>query len=199
MPAAYYDISIEEGSSYKLKLKFKDNSKTTVNLNKTAVVSNNVTPNVTLIPEGFEKELQFNSVGDPSDFDCNVFARMQVRNSINGSIVELTDDGSGGGPAGLFGDSHLQNGTSGIDISLADAEADASGNPTPNIKISLSSYITRRINYGNYLYDLELIFFKKLTPPATPNWVQVLAGLDPNIVSFRILQGRFTITPAISR
>jgi hypothetical protein len=81
MPAAYYDIQIEEGTSYKLKLKFKDATNIVVNLNE----GNTRAPSITAIPSGFETELaQSTRAGK-----CGVFAKMQVRNSVNGGIVEL--------------------------------------------------------------------------------------------------------------
>jgi len=181
MPAAYYDISIEEGSSYRLKLKFKDALGQVVDLKETV-----------LAPEGFEDQLGTN---------IGVFAKMQVRNSVNASIVELnsisvTDSGA----VALFGESWKPAGSTAIqlDLGVGYTQQGTLKTPAPNIKLSLSSFNSRRINYGNYLYDLELVYYKK---PSTgePNYTAISEGLDKDTVVFRILQGRFTVTPAISR
>jgi hypothetical protein len=196
MPAAYYDIKIEEGSSFKLKLKFKDISNTIVNLNSTTPPSR--APSITAIPVGFEEELTNNT----RPGICGVFAKMQVRNSVNASIVELNPiDLTDSGPVSLFGESYNPLGSNAIDLSLSNGkpEGAAVALTTPNIKISLSSFITRRINYGNYLYDLELIFFKLPNEGQTVNFETISNGLDRNIVVFRVLQGRFIVTPAITR
>jgi hypothetical protein len=181
MPAAYYDITIEEGSSYRLKLKFKDRNGNVVDLKNTV-----------LAPDGFEDVLgSTNGIG--------VFAKMQVRNSVNAALVELNPISvTDSGPVGLFGESWKPVGSTAIDLTLSNGAAGSDGKVTPNIKISLSSFNTRRIDYGNYLYDLELVYFKKPTT-GEPNFTAISEGLDKDTVVFRILQGRFIVTPAISR
>jgi len=182
MPAAYYDISIEEGTSYKLKLKFKDKNNNIVNL------LNNIS-----IPDGFEET--FIRPSGKSYYNVGVFAKMQVRNSINAGIVELNSIGTAdSGPVSLYGESWKPNGSTPILISLNDPGTLQNS----NIKISLSSFVTRRINYGNYLYDLELIYHI-IPDTGTPNYEMISDGLDTRTVVFRILQGRFVVTPAISR
>jgi hypothetical protein len=195
MPAAYYDITIEEGSSYKLKLKFKDSTNTVVNLNST----DSRAPSITTIPVGFESELTSSDTTKAGK--CGVFAKMQVRNSVNATVVELNPiNQADSGPVSLYGESYNILGSNAIDISLSNGLPVAgSPLPTPNIKLSLSSFITRRINYGNYLYDLELIYFKLPSGTTVPNYTNISNGLDRNTVVFRILQGRFVITPAITR
>lgn len=201
MPAAYYDIKIEEGSSFKLKLKFKDVSNTVVNLNQTTARA----PSVTSIPVGFEEELTNTTITDtanPYYGKCGVFAKMQVRNSVNGSIVQLNPvDLTDSGPVSLFGESYNPLGSNAIDLSLSDGlpVGAASALPTPNIKISISSFMTRRVDYGNYLYDLELVFFKLPSGTSVPNFDMITKGLDKDTVVFRVLQGRFIVTPAITR
>jgi len=195
MPAAYYDITIEEGSSYKLKLKFKDSTNTVVNLNSTGFRA----PSITTIPVGFESELTSSDTTKAGK--CGVFAKMQVRNSVNATVVELNPiNETDSGPVSLYGESYNILGSNAIDISLSDG-LPVAGSPlaTPNIKLSLSSFITRRINYGNYLYDLELIYFKLPSGTTVPNYTNISNGLDRDTVVFRILQGRFVITPAITR
>jgi hypothetical protein len=182
MPAAYYDISIEEGTSFKLKLKFKDAENNLVDLKDTI-----------LIPEGFEEV--FAKEDGSGYYDVGVFAKMQVRNSINAGIVELNSIGTGDSSAvSLYGESWKPTGSTPIVLSLSNPGA----TQTANIKISLSSFVTKRINYGNYLYDLELIYHIMPTT-GTPNYEMISEGLDTRTVVFRILQGRFIVTPAISR
>ena len=196
MPAAYYDIQIEEGTSFKLKLKFKDVNNSVVNLN----INNTRAPSITAIPVGFEDELT--SLDTTKAGLCGVFAKMQVRNSVNASIVELNPiNTTDSGPVSLYGESYNPLGSNAIDLSLSDGEPVNGANaiPTPNLKINLSSFITRRINYGNYLYDLELVFFKLPQGTDVPNFQNITDGLDEQTVVFRILQGRFIVTPAITR
>ena len=99
MPAAYYDITIEEGSSYRLKLKFKDRNGNVVDLKNTV-----------LVPDGFEDVLgSTNGIG--------VFAKMQIRNSVNAALVELNPISvTDSGPVGLFGESWKPVGLSLIHI-----------------------------------------------------------------------------------
>jgi len=217
MPAAYYDITVEEGTSYALKLKFKDSLANVVNLN----MNDTYSPSITSIPVGFEKELT--SVNTALVGKCGVFAKMQVRNSVNAGVVELNPiNSTDSGPVTLFGESYFVPGSTAIQLSLstglpASPAADDlervvtcseclagacnnydSSSPTPNIKLTMSSFITRRINFGNYLYDLELVYFK-LPTTGIPNFQHITDGLDSDTVVFRILQGRFVVTPSISR
>jgi hypothetical protein len=180
MPAAYYDIKIEEGTSYRLKLKFKDTNGEVVDLTDTV-----------LPPDGFEEQLGSN---------VGVFAKMQVRNSVNAGLVELNPSNvTDSGAVTLFGESWKPSGSVPIEITLSNGNPIGSDTTsTPNIKLSLSSFNTRRINYGNYLYDLELIYYK-LPTTGEPNYSAISEGLDKDIVVFRILQGRFVVTPAITR
>lgn len=196
MPAAYYDITVEEGTSYSLKLKFKDVSATVVNLNMNSTFS----PSVTAIPVGFERELT--SIDTTLAGKCGVFAKMQVRNSVNAGVVELNPiNSTDSGPVTLFGESYYVPGSTAIQLSLSTGlpiNATEDPTPTPNIKLTMSSFITRRINFGNYLYDLELVYFK-LPTTGIPNFQHITDGLDSDTVVFRILQGRFVVTPSISR
>lgn len=196
MPAAYYDITVEEGTSYALKLKFKDVSATVVNLNNNDTYS----PSVTDIPVGFEKELT--STNTTLTGKCGVFAKMQVRNSVNAGVVELNPiNATDSGPVTLFGESYYVPGSTAIQLSLSTGLPTVpltDSTPTPNIKLTMSSFITRRINFGNYLYDLELVYFK-LPATGIPNFQHITDGLDSDTVVFRILQGRFVVTPSISR
>lgn len=184
MPAAYYDITVEEGSSYRLKLKFRDSSNNVVDLKDSI-----------LAPEGFSEIF-------PDGTPVGVFAKMQVRNSVNAGLVELNPAGvTDSGAVTLFGESWKPVGSTPIDITLSNGlplTAD-SNVPTPNLKISISSFNSRRINYGNYLYDLELVYYKRPSGQTTPDYAAISSGLDRETVVFRILQGKFIVTPSITR
>lgn len=184
MPAAYYDITVEEGSSFRLKLKFRDSSNNVVDLKDTI-----------LPPEGFDEVF-------PAGTPVGVFAKMQVRNSVNAGLVELNPSSvTDSGAVTLFGESWKPVGSTPIDITLSNGlpvTVDSTV-PTPNLKLSISSFNSRRINYGNYLYDLELVYYKLPTSPITPDYAAISSGLDRDTVVFRILQGRFIVTPSITR
>ena len=193
MPAAYYDIKVQEGSSFKLDLNFRDTDSNVVVLKGDSTSSPAF---VIPIPKGYE------DLFDPFT-NMLVLAKMQVRSSVNGSIVGInkiyeSDDFS----PSLVGETRpgRPNATP-IDITLTKGKS-AVPNTTPvtykeepNIKIRISPNITKRINYGNYLYDLELYFYQNTL--AAKDVASGSSGLGSVVI--RILQGRFIVSPSITR
>ena len=161
MSAAYYDMVIDEGATARYNIKFLDKNKKSLNL---------LNPDITFL-EGFEE--RFSST-DP----ISVYVRMQVRDSVDGGIVPVpltTND------TGMQGANNIQG--SNIQIVLGTGGV---ARTDPNIKITIDALATAAVNYGNYLYDIEIVFSQDIES-------------HPNAIVFRILQGRFIVTPNITR
>ena len=168
MPAAYYDIQADEGSSFRLKLKFLDSNKKLVNL---------VNPPASVI-EGFEDSFRKDTNGN---YVIKAYARMQVRDSVDGDILPVDlNDSTGGSDTNLWGQSNLNY--TNIQIKLKDDSTDNDS----NIIITIDANVMSNIDYGNFLYDLELVFSQDIIT-------------NPKAVTFRIMQGRFIVTPNITR
>jgi len=167
MPAAYYDIQADEGSSFRLKLKFLDSDKKLVNL---------VNPPASVI-EGFEDSFRKDTNGN---YVIKAYARMQVRDSVDGDILPVDlNDSTGGSDTNLWGQSNLNY--TNIQIKLKDGTDSDS-----NIIITIDANVMSNIDYGNFLYDLELVFSQDIIT-------------NPKAVTFRVMQGRFIVTPNITR
>jgi hypothetical protein len=167
MPAAYYDIQADEGSSFRLKLKFLDSNKKLVNL---------VNPPASVI-EGFEDSFRKDTDGN---YVIKAYARMQVRDSVDGDILPVDlNDSTGGSDTNLWGQSNLNY--TNIQIKLKDGTDGDS-----NIIITIDANVMSNIDYGNFLYDLELVFSQDIIT-------------NPKAVTFRVMQGRFIVTPNITR
>ena len=167
MPAAYYDIQADEGSSFRLKLKFLDSTKNLVNL---------INPPASVI-EGFEDSFRKDTDGN---YVIKAYARMQVRDSVDGDILPVDlNDSTGGSDTNLWGQSNLNY--TNIQIKLKDGKDGDS-----NIVISIDANVMSNIDYGNFLYDLELVFSQDIIT-------------NPKAVTFRVMQGRFIVTPNITR
>jgi hypothetical protein len=168
MPAAYYDIQADEGSSFRLKLKFLDSNKKLVNL---------VNPPASVI-EGFEDSFRKDTDGN---YVIKAYARMQVRDSVDGDILPVDlNDSTGGSDTNLWGQSNLNY--TNIQIKLKDDSTDNDS----NIIITIDANVMSNIDYGNFLYDLELVFSQDIIT-------------NPKAITFRIMQGRFIVTPNITR
>ena len=169
MPAAYYDIQADEGSSFRLKLKFLDSTKKLVNL---------INPPASVI-EGFEDSFRKDTDGK---YVIKAYARMQVRDSVDGDILPVDSNNT---PTNmdvytiLWGQSNLNY--TNIQIKLKDGTDNDS-----NIVISIDANVMSNIDYGNFLYDLELVFSQDIIT-------------NPKAVTFRVMQGRFIVTPNITR
>ena len=161
MSAAYYDMVIDEGATARYNIKFLDKNKKSLNL---------LNPDITFL-EGFEE--RFSST-DP----ISVYVRMQVRDSVDGGIVPVpltTND------TGMQGANNVQ----GSNIQIVLDTGGVAGTDS-NIKITIDALATAAVNYGNYLYDIEIVFSQDIES-------------HPNAIVFRILQGRFIVTPNITR
>jgi len=170
MPAAYYDIQADEGSSFRLKLKFLDSNKKLVNL---------VNPPPSVI-EGFEDSFRKDTDGN---YVIKAYARMQVRDSVDGDILPVDQNNT---PTNMVDDTNLWGQSNlnytNIQIKLKDDSTDNDS----NIIITIDANVMSNIDYGNFLYDLELVFSQDIIT-------------NPKAVTFRIMQGRFIVTPNITR
>jgi len=170
MPAAYYDIVTDAGATFRLNLKFMDTNKKSINL---------INPPAKVI-EGFEDLFPKDSNGEILPF--NAYVRMQVRDSVDGDLLPVNlNDLTNGEDSNLFGQSNLTYPN--IQIKLTNGGASEN---EPNIIITIDARVMSAVDYGNYLYDIEIVFSQDIID-------------HPNAIVYRILQGRFVITPNITR
>lgn len=173
MPAAYYDILADEGATFRLKLKFMDQNKNSINL---------INPPVSVI-EGFEDNFPKDTQGNILPFKA--YVRMQVRDSVDGDLIPVDlNDGTDGSDTNLFGQSNLLYPH--IKIQLTNGLSSTNKPTEPNIILTIDSRVMSAVDYGNYLYDIEVIFSQDIID-------------HPLAVVFRMLQGRFVVTPSITR
>jgi hypothetical protein len=169
MPAAYYDIQADEGSSFRLKLKFLDSNKKLVNL---------VNPPASVI-EGFEDSFRKDTDGN---YVIKAYARMQVRDSVDGDILPVDQNNT---PTNMVDDTNLW-GQSNLNYTNIQIKLKDGTDGDSNIIITIDANVMSNIDYGNFLYDLELVFSQDIIT-------------NPKAVTFRIMQGRFIVTPNITR
>jgi len=167
MPAAYYDIFADEGATFRLKLKY---------MNTSGKVYNLLNPEP---PSGFESRFSTNDPENP--YQVRAYVRMEVRNSHDGQIVGLV------GTPGTSITNSL-SGNSEYDISVIKIELGDGGTSQtePNITITIEASKMADVQYGRYLYDIDVCF------------TQDIVG-HPNEVIFKLLQGRFIVSPSITR
>jgi hypothetical protein len=169
MPAAYYDIQADEGSSFRLKLKFLDSDKRLVNL---------VNPPASVI-EGFEDSFRKDTDGN---YVIKAYARMQVRDSVDGDILPVDQNNT---PTNMVDDTNLW-GQSNLNYTNIQIKLKDGTDGDSNIIITIDANVMSNIDYGNFLYDLELVFSQDIIT-------------NPKAVTFRVMQGRFIVTPNITR
>ena len=169
MPAAYYDIQADEGSSFRLKLKFLDSNKKLVNL---------VNPPASVI-EGFEDSFRKDTDGN---YVIKAYARMQVRDSVDGDILPVDQNNT---PTNMVDDTNLW-GQSNLNYTNIQIKLKDGTDGDSNIIITIDANVMSNIDYGNFLYDLELVFSQDIIT-------------NPKAITFRVMQGRFIVTPNITR
>ena len=107
---------------------------------------------------------------------------MQVRDSVDGDILPVDSNNT---PTNMDDDTNLWGQSNlnytNIQIKLKDGKDGDS-----NIVISIDANVMSNIDYGNFLYDLELVFSQDIIT-------------NPKAVTFRVMQGRFIVTPNITR
>lgn len=177
MSAAYYDIQAEQGATFRLYLTIANANGEALNL------SGNNEGFVPLdeLPTGFEQRF----IDTEGNSIAKVFVRMQVRNSVDGIIIPINP------PAGVTAESELALlGVSGygqdyfpIDIQLGDG---GTAKNEPNVIITIDAVHMEGIQYGKPLYDIELVYAQDIIN-------------HPKKVVYRVMQGRFIITPNITR
>lgn len=167
MPAAYYDITADEGATFRLKLKYMDTFGKVYNL---------INP---LPPYGFEERF---STGNPDNpYQIKAYVRMEVRNSYDGDIVPLT--GTTGDTLTTTLNGHSEYSLTPIKIELGDGGTDQTD---PNIIITIEASTMEKVQYGRYLYDIDVCFTQDIVN-------------HPNEIILKVLQGRFTVNPSITR
>lgn len=166
MPAAYYDIYADEGATFRIKLKYMDSEGKVLDI---------LNPQP---PAGFESRF----TDQNGNYQVFCYVRMEVRNTHDGDIVRLV-----GGPETPSYDTSLI-GNSAYPISVIQIElGDGGENQTePNITITIEASKMNKVNYGKYLYDIDVVY------------TQDIVG-HPNEVVYKILQGRFIVNPSITR
>jgi hypothetical protein len=130
-----------------------------------------------LPPEEFEEVFPLKEDGT-RQVVC--YARMQVRGTVDGAIIDVNTPSEE--------DNRKLKGTSGVPssvIKLTLTEGTYNGKNT-NLIITISANDMAAVDYGKHLYDLELVF--------SPDTID-----NPNSVVWRVLEGRFVITPNITR
>lgn len=182
MSAAYYDIQAEQGATFRLYLTVADKNGNALNL----LGDNEGFVPISQLPEGFEDRfIVTNSQGEQSSI-AKAYIRMQVRNSVDGTVLPIAppiDANSNNEELALFGVSGYGQDYFPIDIQLGDGGSTQSD---PNIIITIDAIHMEGIDYGKPLYDVELVYAQD-----TIN--------HPKKVVYRIVQGRFIITPNITK
>jgi len=177
MSAAYYDIQAEQGATYRLYLTIADKNGKALNL----APDTGYVP-VSELPEGFEERFlnsELNSI-------AKVFVRMQVRDSVDGNVLDIEPPADVTNTADnntLFGVSGYGIDVFPIDIQLKDGGTTGT---EPNVQITIDAIYMEGIRYGKPLYDIELVYAQDSIN-------------HPKKVVYRIMQGRFIISPNITR
>jgi len=180
MSAAYYDIQAEQGATYRLYLTVADKDGNALNLTGD---DNGFVP-VAELPEGFESRF----IDSEGSSIAKAYLRMQVRNSVDGIILPITP------PAGVSTETNAEElalfGVSGygenyfpIDIQLGNG---GTNRDEPNVTITIDAVHMEGVDYGKPLYDIELVYAQDTID-------------HPKKVVYRIMQGRFIITPNITQ
>lgn len=177
MSAAYYDIQAEQGATYRLYLTVADDEGKALNL------KGDENGNVPLeeLPEGFESRF----IDSEGNSIAKAFVRMQVRNTVDSDIVpiEKPADVTSNEQLYLFGVSGYGENYFPIDIQLGDG---GTNKDEPNLIITVDAIHMEGVPYGKPLYDIELIYAQDMIS-------------HPKKVVYRIIQGRFIVTPNITK
>lgn len=182
MSAAYYDIQAEQGSTFRLYLTVADKEGKALNL------SGNAEGKVPIdeLPEGFEDRFIVTDSDGVATSIANVYIRMQVRNSVDGTVLPIAPPVDITNPTqdlALFGVSGYGDDFFPIDIKLGDG---GSTQTDPNVIITIDAIHMEGIEYGKPLYDIEIVYAQDRID-------------HPKKVVYRIVQGRFIITPNVTR
>lgn len=180
MSAAYYDIQAEQGATFRLYLTVADKDGKALNLKG----DNNGYIPVSQLPEGFEDRF----IDSGGNSIAKAYIRMQVRNGVDGNIVvveppsDITQYTSDQNQL-LFGVSGFGQDVFPIDIELGDGGATQT---EPNVIITIDAIHMENVGYGKPIYDIEIVYAQD-------------SIYHPKKVVYRIVQGRFIITPNVTR
>lgn len=130
-------------------------------------------------PVGFEERFSTNNPEQP--YQVRAYVRMEVRSSHDGQLVGLVGTPGNSLTNTLSGNSEYA--LSVIKIELGDGGTDQTD---PNITITIEASKMADVLYGRYLYDIDVCF------------TQDIVG-HPNEIILKLLQGRFVISPSITR
>jgi len=180
MSAAYYDIQAEQGATFRIYLTVADDEGKALNLKGD---SNGYVP-IAELPEGFEDRF----VDSSGQSIAKAYIRMSVRNGVEGSLLVVEPPPDILGYTGdtsqlLFGVSGYGSDIFPIDIELGDGGETQS---SPNVIITIDAIHMENIGYGKPIYDIELVYAQDSIN-------------HPKKVVYRIVQGRFIITPNVTR
>lgn len=180
MSAAYYDVQAEQGATFRMYLTLADKDGNALNLKGD---ENGYIP-VSQLPEGFEDRF-LDSSGNSL---AKAYVRMQVRDSVDGTVLPITPPADVVGFTSdsgltLYGVSGYGQDTFPIDIQLGDG---GTTQADPNIIITIDAIYMEGVNYGKPVYDVEIVYAQDTIT-------------HPKKVVYRIQQGRFIITPNVTR
>lgn len=182
MSAAYYDIQAEQGATFRISLSVADESGNSLNL---IGDSNGFIP-ISQLPTDFQDRFIITNDEDEEESIAKAYIRMQVRNTVDGVVLPITpplDATSTYDDLALFGVSGFGVDYFPIDIQLGDG---GSAHDEPNVIITIDAIHMEGILYGKPLYDIELVYAQDRID-------------HPKKVVYRILQGRFIITPNVTK
>jgi hypothetical protein len=184
MSAAYYDIKADQGSTYKLYLTIADKNGKALNLkgNQDGFVPINE------LPEGFEERFVVTNSQGQQESIAKLFVRMQVRDSVDGTVIPISQppelqSQTNSDELTLFGVSGFGSEIFPIDIELGDG---GSTQDQPNVIITIDAIYMENVNYGKPIYDIEVVYAQDTIS-------------HPKKVVYRLVQGRFIITPNVTR
>jgi hypothetical protein len=184
MSAAYYDIQAEQGATFRIYLTVADDEGKALNLKGD---SSGFIP-VAELPEGFEDRFAVPDGNGGLQSIAKAYIRMSVRNGVEGNLLVVEPPPDIQGYTGdtsqlLFGVSGYGSDIFPIDIELGDGGETQS---SPNVIITIDAIHMENIGYGKPIYDIELVYAQDSIN-------------HPKKVVYRIVQGRFIITPNVTR
>jgi hypothetical protein len=182
MSAAYYDIQAEQGATFRLNLTIADDNGNALNL---AGDENGFIP-IPQLPVDFQDRFIVTNSDGQQESIAKAYIRMQVRNTVDGVVLPITppvDVTSVSEELALFGVSGFGADYFPIDIQLGNG---GSTQDEPNVVITIDAIYMEGIEYGKPLYDIELVYAQDRID-------------HPKKVVYRIMQGRFIITPNVTK
>lgn len=185
MLAAYYDLKAEQGATFHFKITLSDSEGKSLNLKGD---DSGIIP-ISNVPVEFQDRFLITNSEGQLESIAKAYIRMQVRNTFDGEVIPVdppsiqntnTDDG-----LALFGVAGYEydNNFFPINIELGDG---GENKDEPNISITIDAIYMEGIRYGKPVYGIDIVFAQDM--------------LDhPKKVVYRLMQGKFMISPNVTR